>query len=179
MDTVIACAAGSFRRRDTRPPKFPLGATVNHDRGNGPNGSLVGASGGFRVSNTKRSRIIRVNTSGTIGYCGTVEWRRCWKVALQYNRCLVSAVPVVGWNGPFTPSYAQSLAYVYCVRSFGVSRFASLPSHDRPACQGLVAELVPFLMDRSTLLLRSVSEARSSVQSRLNDKVAPPWLCEA
>ena len=74
-------------------------------------------------------------------------------------------------SGSFKPFYAQSLAYVHCIRSFGVSTLASLPSHDQPACQGLVGKLVPFLTDQSTLLLRSVNEARSLVQSRLNDKV--------
>ena len=77
-------------------------------------------------------------------------------------------------NGLFKLCGAQSLAYVYCVRSFGVSTLGSLPSHDRPACQGLVANLVPFLTDQSTLRLRSVDEARSSVQSRLNVTVRSP-----
>lgn len=77
-------------------------------------------------------------------------------------------------NGSSKPPHAQSLAYVYCVRSFGVPTMTSLPSHDQEACKGLIAKLVPFLTDSSTIMLQDIGEARSSVQSRLNDKVGSP-----
>jgi len=136
----------------------------------------VGAFGGFRVSYTKRGPRAHFNTSGITGYCRPIEWRHCWRVTFQYNRCLVSDVSLVKWNDSFKRFYTQSLAYVYCVRSFGVPTLTSLPLHDQQTCQGLIAKLVPFLTDKSTLLLQNVSEARSSVQSRLNDKVRSPWF---
>ncbi len=80
------------------------------------------------------------------------------------------------WNGSSKPFYAQSLVYVYCVRTFGVPTLTSLPSHDQEACKGLIAKLVPFLTDSSTLLLQDIGEAHSSVQSRLDDKVRSPWF---
>jgi hypothetical protein len=159
-----------------RSTELPFEAAADYHRRNTAGGSLVGAPRRCRVSHTKPSPSVPFDTSGTTGCCGSVERRRCWGVAFQYNRCLVGGVRLVQLSGPFDPAISKSLAYVYCVRSFGVSTLTSLPSHDQPACQGLVTKLVPFLMDRSTLLLRSVDEARSSVQSRLNDKVRPPGL---
>jgi hypothetical protein len=134
----------------------------------------VGASGRCRVSYVKRSPRAHFNTSRITGYCCPIEWGHCWRAAFQYNRCLVSGVPLLKWNDSFKRYYTHSLAYVYCVRSFGVPTLTSLPLHDQQTCQGLVAKLVPFLTDRSTLMLQNVSEARSFVQYRLNDQVRSP-----
>lgn len=84
----------------------------------------------------------------------------CW-LSCQYSSLCYSEL-----NRTHTLSH--SLAYSYTLRTFALSSFASLPatSSERMPATQLVAQLVPFLVERSNTALNSLEDAVEYVASR-------------
>jgi hypothetical protein len=65
-------------------------------------------------------------------------------------------------------THRNSFAYVYILRTFSLTSFASLPpsSTERNTMAEMTAQLLPFLVEKSTLVLEDVGSALEYVVAR-------------